>query len=304
MHCLNNGHLAASLARQARALGGTVPDVDSLPGAYRKMAAGLRPVSLGIQGERITISYEDGDWARYCRQEGIFEHIFAGASPTDGPTRQAWDEKVRDALQLIEDIHPGLRYMVDLLVTDLVILDSGADGGGSASHMPGVVVMSPRKAGPTIDVATREEGTQSAWEVLDYAMCLVHEALHLALFVLDMVHGTFTRTSAELEGDEYRALSAVKIGQMRPLDKAFHAAVVTVPLMYMEHRVGRTALVDLYTQSLGDACVSLKERREFFTPYGQMLLDELCRFGETIDFGLVEDSISNPAMARYAPVAA
>ncbi|MEV7902148.1 aKG-HExxH-type peptide beta-hydroxylase [Streptomyces anulatus] len=304
MRFLNTAHLAASTARLVRARGGAVPDIDSLPAAYRKLATGLRPVGLSVQGQGINISYEDGEWARFCRQERIFEHIFSGASPTDGPTRQAWDEKVKDALQLIEDIHPGLRYMVDLLVTDLVVLDSGADGGGSASHMPGVVVMSPRKAGPTIDVATREEGTQSAWEVLDYAMCLVHEALHLALFVLDMVHGTFTRTSVELEGDEYRALSAVKIGQMRPLDKAFHAAIVTVPLMYMEHRSGRTALVDLYTQSLGDACVSLKARQEFFTPYGQMLLDELCAFGATIDFSLVEDSISDPAMALYAPAAA
>lgn len=303
MHFLNNGHLAASVARLVRARGGAVPDLDSLPAAYRAMATGLRPVGLSVQGQGINISYEDGAWARHCREQGIFEHIFAGSSPTDGPTREVWDEKVQAALQLIEDIHPGLRYMVDLLVTDLVILDSGADGGGSASHMPGVVVMSPRKAGKAIDPATHEEVTQTAWEVLDYAMCLVHEGLHLALFVLDMVYGTFTETSAELEGDQYRALSAVKIGQMRPLDKAFHAAIVTVPLMYMEHRTGKTALVDLYTKSLGDACVSLESRREFFTPYGAMLLDELVVFGKTIDFGLVENSICDPAMSRYAPAA-
>ncbi|MFJ4739094.1 aKG-HExxH-type peptide beta-hydroxylase [Streptomyces sp. NPDC088775] len=303
MHFLNSGHLAASVARLVRARGGAVPDLDSLPSAYRAMATGLRPVGLSVQGQSINLSYEDGAWAQYCRDQGIFEHIFAGVSPTDGPTREAWDEKVQAALQLIEQIHPGLRYMVDLLVTDLVVLDSGADGGGSASHMPGVVVMSPRKAGDAIDPATRETVTQTAWEVLDYAMCLVHEGLHLALFVLDMVYGTFTKTSAELDDDRYRALSAVKIGQMRPLDKAFHAAIVTVPLMYMEHRSGKTALVDQYTKSLGDACVSLEERREFFTPYGEMLLDELVAFGKTIDFGLVEGSISDPAMAGYAPMA-
>ncbi|WP_250854035.1 aKG-HExxH-type peptide beta-hydroxylase [Streptomyces malaysiensis] len=95
--------------------------------------------------------------------------------------------------------------MVDLLVTDLVVLNSGADGGGSASHIPGVVVMSPG----------------AEWDVLDYAMCLVHEGMHLNLFVTDKVYGTFTLPSNALEAEERRALSAVKIGQRRPLDKAY-----------------------------------------------------------------------------------
>ncbi|MFJ7995635.1 aKG-HExxH-type peptide beta-hydroxylase [Streptomyces sp. NPDC096310] len=178
--------------------------------------------------------------------------------------------------------------MVDLLVTDLVIVNSGADGGGSASRLPGVVVMSPG----------------DKWGVLDYAMCLVHEAMHLNLFVGDMVYGTFALSSRELDADRFRALSAVKIGRRRPLDKAFHAAVVTVPLMFMEHHQDRTTLVDLYTASLRDACADLKKQREHFTAYGRMLLDELCAFGESIDFEVVARTISSPEYAGYLPVAA
>ncbi|MBV9023640.1 MAG: HEXXH motif domain-containing protein [Streptomycetaceae bacterium] len=288
MHMLNSGHLVTSVARLIRARGGKVPDLDNLPEAYRAMATGLRPMGLGVQSEGINIAYEDSPWAKHCRENGIFEHIFVGASETDGPTREAWDENVHEALQCIADIHPGLRYMVDLLVTDLIILNSGADGGGSASQMPGVIVMSPGEK----------------WGTLDYAMCLVHESLHLSLFVLDKVYGTFTLPSVELEKDQYRALSAVKIGQMRPLDKAFHAAAVTVPLMYMEHRCGKTALVDLYTKSLADACESLEGRREFFTPYGEMLLDELAAFGKNIDFDLIERSITDSELAVYELAAA
>jgi HEXXH motif-containing protein len=304
VHFLNNGHLVASLARLIRARGGSVPALEDLPGAYRAMISDLRPAGLSSQGEGIQITYEDGEWAQHCRSQGIFEHILEGASASDSATREMWNTNVGAALQLIQDIDPGLRYMVDLLVTDLVILDSGADGGGSASQMPGVVIMSPRKDQETTDPKTGQQVTQTAWEVLNYAMCLVHEALHLALFVLDMVYGTFTKTSAELEGERYRALSAVKIGQMRPLDKAFHAAIVAVPLMFMEHACGKTDLVDLYTKSLGGACVSLENQREYFTSYGAMLLDELSRFGKTIDFSLVEQSITDTGMASYAPVAA
>ena len=102
------------------------------------------------------------------------------------------------------------------------------------------------------------------WATLDYAMCLVHEGMHLNLFVADKVNGMFGLTSSALEADEYRALSAVKIGQRRPLDKAFHAAVVTVPLMFMQDQQGVTTLVDLYSESLRDACEDLKRQRPHF----------------------------------------
>ncbi|WP_229891483.1 aKG-HExxH-type peptide beta-hydroxylase [Streptomyces mashuensis] len=283
---MNIGHTYENTARLVHAVTGEYPDVERLDTAYRTAISKVRP--MPVKGEGIDITYEDGTWAKFCTDNGIFEHIFKGAGPTDGPTREAWDAKVAEALALIQSIHPDLRRMVDLMVTDLVILNSGADGGGSASHIPGVVVMSPGEG----------------WETLDYAMCLVHEGMHLNLFVADKVYGTFTLPSTELEADDRRALSAVKIGQKRPLDKAFHAAVVTVPLMFMEHHQGKTTLVDLYTKSLADACEDLKKQRPYFTEYGQMLLDELCGFGETIDFGHVARSISSPEYAGYRPAVA
>ncbi|SCG12485.1 hypothetical protein GA0115260_118263 [Streptomyces sp. MnatMP-M27] len=130
-------------------------------------------------------------------------------------------------------------------------------------------------------------------------MCLVHEGMHLNLFVADKVYGTFTLPSNALEAEERRALSAVKIGQRRPLDKAFHAAIVTVPLMFMQDRSGVTTLVDLYTESLRDACEDLKKQRRIFTQYGQMLLDELCEFAKQIDLAQVARAISGKEYAGY-----
>ncbi len=114
----------------------------------------------------------------------------------------------------------------------------------------------------------------------------------------------FTKSSRELEADEYRALSAVKIGQMRPLDKAFHAAAVAIPLMYMQHLRGKSTLVDLYSESLRDACTSLLKQREYFTPYGQMLLDEMSAWAQNLDFAELSRSISDMDYAAYQPAAA
>ncbi|WP_251065208.1 HEXXH motif-containing putative peptide modification protein [Streptomyces sp. ISL-44] len=282
---MNIGHTYENTARLIHAVTDTYPDAEGLDTAYRAAISDPKFRPMPVDGEGISITYEDGPWAKFCTSNGIFEHIFKGAGPTDGPTREDWDNQVTAALDLIQEISPDLRRMVDLLITDLVILNSGVDGGGSASHVPGLVVMSP---GPE-------------WDLLDYAMCLVHEGMHLNLFVGDKVYGTFNLPSSALEADKYRALSAVKIGQRRPLDKAFHAAVVTVPLMFMQNHQGVTMLVDLYTESLRDACQDLKKQRRHFNEYGQMLLDELCEFGERIDFDLVARAISSPEYAGYRP---
>ncbi|MFI1888132.1 aKG-HExxH-type peptide beta-hydroxylase [Streptomyces jumonjinensis] len=288
MHFMNIGHTYENAARLIHAVSQEYPDPEGLHAAYRAAISSPQLRPMPVEGEKITISYEDGAWADFCNGNGVFEHIFKGAGPTAGLTRESWGTKVAAALGLIKEISPDLHRMVDLLVTDLVILNSGADGGGSASHIPGVVVMSPGER----------------WEPLDYAMCIVHEGMHLNLFLGDKMYGTFTLPSTDLEAEDRRALSAVKIGQKRPLDKAFHAAIVTVPLMFMEHRQGRTALVDLYTTSLRDACRDLKKQRPYFTEYGRMLLDELCGFGEAIDFDHVAHTISSPDYAGYRPTVA
>ncbi|MGP3946309.1 aKG-HExxH-type peptide beta-hydroxylase [Streptomyces sp. 6N106] len=288
MHFLNLGHLCETVARLAHARTGQCPKgAPALGPAYRRAVSGLRP--LAAEGEGISLSYEDGPWARHCEAEGIFEHIFAPASHSDEATREHWDAMVRQAVWHIRELSPDLGRMVDLLVTDVVIVNSGSDGGGSTNTLPGLVVMSP-----------------GDWGVPEYAECLVHEGLHTGLFVMDMVYGMFTLPPAELEKDQYRALSAVKIGKKRPLHAAFHAAAVAIPLMYLQHLRGVDTLITRYTASLRGACEDIKRQREHFTPYGRLLLDEMSAWAEDepLNFEHVARSISSPEFAGYGPVAA
>jgi hypothetical protein len=138
----------------------------------------------------------------------------------------------------------------------------------------------------------------------DFAESLVHETLHLNLFVADMVYGLYTLSASELGDERYRVLSAVKVGEMRPLDKAFHAAAVAVPLMYMQHLRGETKLVNMFRASLLEASEGLVGKRDYFTTYGQLLVDELRAFSETVDFEYVARSLSSPDYAAYTPAVA
>jgi hypothetical protein len=73
--------------------------------------------------------------------------------------------------------------------------------------------------------------------------------------------------------------------------------------MYMQHERGVSTLVDLYSASLRDAARGLAARREVFTPYGRMLVDELCDWARTLDFGRVVHAVSGTGSAGYVPVA-
>ncbi|MFG2720797.1 aKG-HExxH-type peptide beta-hydroxylase [Streptomyces sp. NPDC048416] len=290
MHMLNIGHLVETLARFTYAINGEhVETYAELRPAYIKAVNTLRPAYLPAALDRITIGYEDSEWVDHCKQNDIFPHIVGPASPSDGPTREEWDREVLAALGLIEEIHPGLRQLVDQLVTDIVVLNSGADGGGSANQMPGVVMMSPG----------------STWQTLDCAMCIVHEALHTGLFVLDSVYPMFVLPPSELEKDEHRALSAVKIGERRPLHAALHAAAVAVPLMFMEYSQGERVLVDQYTASLRDACEDMQTKRDLFTPYGRLLLDEMTVWvqDEPLNFFQIGEGITSEEFSGYRPAA-
>ncbi|GLF94402.1 aKG-HExxH-type peptide beta-hydroxylase [Streptomyces yaizuensis] len=287
MRFLNYGHLCETTARFINGVTGNYPAAPhDLRPSYARAINTIRPTTLPAQPAGITIDYEDSGWVTYCVERSIFPHIVGLATASHGATREAWDRHVVAALDLIREIHPALRNIVDLFVTDVVVLNSGANGGGSANTMPGVVLVSPAPA----------------WTTLDYAMCLVHEGLHTALFILECTYEMFTLPPKILEQEENRAYSAIKM-EPRPFHAALHAAAVTVPLMAMEHQQGGSTLVDQYRDSLRASCADMKARRRLCTPYGLLLLDELCTWAEAdeLDFGRVIHSLTSPEYTGYKP---
>lgn len=282
MHFLNVNHAIETANR----LGAVVLDGARVPkvrNRYRQALSRLRPIP--VNGDGIEISFEDGPWGRYLLEHGTFEDIYTGVGVTDPQTRQTWTRLTREAIAYVAGLDAGLGALVDLLVTDVVLLASERTGGGSASTLPGLVCMSP------------VEG----WTVFDFAETLVHETVHLNLFIADMMYGLYTLPSSVLAEDRYRVLSAVKIGQMRPLDKAFHAAVVAVPLMWMQHERGESTLVDLYTGSLREACSGLRGQRDVFSPYGRQLVDELAAWADSLDWEEVRRVIHSSEYAGFVP---
>jgi HEXXH motif-containing protein len=283
MRFVNIPHIYGATSRLIRALGGPPPTLDGIHTAYRDAISGVRPFPAPPPGE-VSVTFDGGEWAELLADRHIFDNIFVGVRDTSGSQRNQWRDQVHETLTYLRGTHPALAMIVDLLVTDVVVLDSDSVGGGSASHLPGLVVMSPA----------------DTWTVDDFAETIVHEATHLGVFVLDMVHRLYTLPASDLDRPDCYVVSAVKVGIPRPLDKALHSAVVAVPLMYMQHARGETGLVDAFAASLLECADGLAGKRGFFTPYGLEIVRELLRFAESLDFGAVERALTSAELVDAA----
>jgi len=232
----------------------------------------LQDIPLTHEGS-IGVHFSDSPISDICIANGIF----ADAVDTEYKKREDFKVLLENALFLIRESDENLLKLVELVVIDIVFMNSRQIGGGTASHVPGVACFSPG----------------DNWLAEDMAESLIHEATHLSVFLCDMVHGIFTKPSTTFESSWYYAPSAVRKGDMRPLDKALHSALVTVPLLYFENILDKNAISLEYGNSFRECCKSIDAHRACFTKYGMELLDELLEFADSMKLSQVKVALSS-----------
>jgi hypothetical protein len=250
MRILDNDHLKGCIALLTE-------EVSAHRGCdetYRAVVGHLRHYPCSSEAG-ISVHFSDCPLSAICASHGIFPDGVSVPEARIAEIRQL----LADTLDFIAEREPALSSFINTVVTDIVFFESSRIGGGTGSHLPGVVCFSP--------------GVN--WEPYDMAESLIHECAHLSTFLCDMVHGIFTRPAKELEKEDYQVVSAVRKGLLRPLDKAFHSALVSVPLFYFESKLGQSKIAKEFGLAFEACCEGLSEKRELFTEYGQSLLDEL-----------------------------
>lgn len=282
MYFLNYVHTCANVSRLVRERLGIAPSrFSDLEVDYRKVIHSMRIIAPPQSSYRIT--FEDDDIGVFIQSSGVFKEIFYGIESLSSDRRDYFKKMTIKAMDLLKRLDLRLWFIVNLLVTDIVFLKSERVGGGSGSHLFGVVCVSP----------------SDSWDASDLLESILHEATHLNLFLCDMVNSLFNVPVARLAEDDARVVSAVRIGQLRPLDKALHSAVVAVPLMYIQNLQSKTELVDMFSQSLRVCALGLLDKEKFYTPYGKLLIEQLSNFAEKQDFEKLAKEIGHPDLALF-----
>ncbi len=272
MRVISVAHCKENMKRLAD---GVLPDAGgsrSIEASYRDAVSKLRGVEAGSESCRI--SFSDSEIAKLAFSHGVFLPSSDEASFSDDE-KQALRDLTERSLAHIGEISPALLELVELITTDIVFVKSDRIGGGSGSHLPGVICVS----------------VDQTWTEVDLAESITHEATHLTTFLSDMIFGHYTKPASQLEAEACRVLSAVRAGQRRPLDKALHSGLVAVPLMFMQSRDNSTELIEKFSTSLKQCSDGLLTKQQFFTPYGWSVVNDLARFSDGLDMSYVEDSL-------------
>lgn len=258
---LNEHHSVANLLKIVRAQQGGFPEPNDLKRAVSRCLSDAQGTRLSTDDE-IVVSFEDNPLGMQAAQQALF----AGegnqlAARLTADERVSAERNIQHALLLIRHVDPSLHTLMRLVVTDVVCVRVQGSGGGTASNLLGVIWLSPHPR----------------WTTIDYAECLIHEFVHLNIFLGDMVHRIYVNARTVREPDA-QVMSAVR-QERRPIDKALHSACVAATLSYFYRLLGDNVTADSFLPPL-NLCV--KEIHgpayRYLAPYGQRLVAELDSF--------------------------
>lgn len=160
---------------------------------------------------------------------------------------QATKRKIIEAgINLLRVVSDGHGRLLDLIVTDIVILPSKTAYGGSTSDGLGIIW-----ANPSLN-----------WRSIDAAEFLVHELTHQCMFIDEICSRHYDYTS--LLKPENWAQSAI-LKKLRPADKVLHSIVVAAEILSFRDLVGHPASPRAHppstklAQQARDAVNSIKE---------------------------------------------
>jgi HEXXH motif-containing protein len=168
--------------------------------------------------------------------------------------------QVEEAIALIEEFNPGYAATVhDLLCT--VILGAGVKSvSASVSHQIGIAFINPRES----------------WTVLDMAEMLLHEAIHQAQYLDQMVRDWYTKPFHELIASDVKATSPIR-RTPRPIPLVLQAAAVGTAIMDMRSWAGQEDSACEMCGNLARSLTGVKQHEDLLSERGLQVLYELAK---------------------------
>jgi hypothetical protein len=203
------------------------------------------------------------DFARSDQGEALIRH-FLGIDDVTDEMRFAPDDEPRLAnniesgFDVLRAAYPASVDSVRVLVAEFLFAKQKGSGGASLGDQLGVIWLNP----------------PARWERVDYAEAILHESVHQALFLHEMVNRVYDAGIEEMEDEESLVVSAVR-RERRPYDASFHAACVAFELRGFYLRLGDDERATPFTEGLQQTLPELVERRRVLTDVGDEILGQM-----------------------------
>jgi hypothetical protein len=168
------------------------------------------------------------------------------------------EARIQNGLSVLSELYPGIFEAFCATVTHLVFARCAGYTGGSISKRIGIIWLAP----------------EAHWSTVFVAENVLHEFLHQALFLDEMVNGMFIGGAEQLNQDDALTISAVRRTR-RGYDKAFHSAFVAYGLIRFYQRAGDSDHARDMVSPLLVCLDDLVDKRRMLTPHGEALLADL-----------------------------
>ena len=274
-----------------------------LGGDQKKLRMSLKGRFLSAlnsaQGTAITcrddlqLEFDRPDIAAFLVERTVFPATMVEGRAHVVPRRErpATCERFRRAMDIIAGSSHHLASLIEALIGSIPVYRVPHRDGGSLSCAIGMFWLSPDRS----------------WTSTYWAEMIVHEFVHNAVFLEDMVRGLMPApTNLGLPG----ALSVSALRKTRrPFDKAFHSACVAIGMMHLYHLLGDESRVDSLLSDLRTTVrdmtrnVRAMERSgvQLLSDNGRAILDDMHAFVEAVpDFRQIAQVLqsASPSAAR------
>ncbi|MFC9542568.1 HEXXH motif-containing putative peptide modification protein [Lysinibacillus sp. NPDC056959] len=236
----------------------------------------LQNNSLSIVKEKIYIDFSNEKLLLFLLEKNLIskEDMILSQNASIKEKKEI-ENNIIYALDLIKSLNPSLYNLVTKIVGIIFVSKAGNFSSATAPTHLGIVFLNP----------------DDTWTIIDYAEAIYHEFIHLSIFLEDMIHGLFVDTNDEqLDMPE---ITSILRGVQRPLDRSFHAAVVSIGIMHLHYMLDDVEKSKMYMEDLRENIIEMNRNEMFFERRGRNLLINMNLFVENRDFQSINYYLEN-----------
>ncbi|MEB3750073.1 HEXXH motif-containing putative peptide modification protein [Geobacillus sp. FSL W8-0032] len=237
----------------------------------------IQDVPVPYSNEKIHVTYFDKTLQNKLLSLGMIDkedlendkHIYSQQE------QEVITDRIEKALKLIKVLHNDLYDLINTLIGTFLILKKDLFGGGSVSNVMGLVWLNP----------------QSDWSIIEYAEAIYHEFIHQSIFLDDMINCMFPNANECAKEEALVTSTILKI--KRPLDRAYHAAGVSIGIMHLYHLFNDSKNSDKYMDDLRKTVEEIEARTQFLGEQGVKTLEIMRKFINHPSFDDITYSLQN-----------
>jgi HEXXH motif-containing protein len=235
-----------------RGLVATLDRLQKLPTPFNERDP-RKPLLVFVNGQPGSM----GELIAEFHDPGQHDRVPVAISPEE---RSIVQDQLARAIAFVREFQKDYGCLVERLLCTIVIGGGVKSVSASLSRQIGTAFINPKRG----------------WSTLDYAEQVLHEAIHEAQYIDQMIQGWYAKSFEDLLASDDLVRSPIR-RIPRPVPLVLQAATVAVPIMQLRWWAGAEEAAASMCSNLIEALTGVKRYESLLSERGQRVLADLGR---------------------------